>query len=546
MSPDHGRREPDHVYWRRRTVLAALAAVPIAGAVWGIERALGGDDHQSGSSASGTTSDSGSDSGAAAGTASTSTKRAVKRTLIADEIKKEGTDAWDVPQVESTWNKVRGFVSRTSVEQGESFDLYVSTAAPTFTVTAYRMGIYAGGKAGRQVWQFPNIPGVEQPGPRIDPETNMRDAPWEKSMTITPDADWVPGQYLLKLESTDGGQSQIPIVIRDDAYAAPVHIQQDVTTWQAYNLWGGASLYQGDDGGSGGRSQKVSFDRPYLVSGQGNFLGGVYEIGALVESLGLEVTYSTNLDTHIHPDLVKQHKVWISPAHDEYWSLEMRQGVEAARDSGTNLMFMGANCCYRRIRLEDTDLGPSRRIVNYRVAADDPMNGKDDKRVTTSWREAPAANPESSLIGTFYESNPVDADMVVVAADAWMFKGTGIENGDSWPHVVGNEYDRVTPEMPTPKTIQVLAHSPVVIKGRRSFADMTYYTADSGAGVFSSGSIWFERQVQPGGTGYKGQIAAMVSNILKAFAEGPAGKAHPSRPNLEQLGITPGYITGIS
>lgn len=539
-TPRHasGGRQPDHVYWRRRTVLAALAALPVAGGIWGIERLLSDDGS---APKQGTGSAPSRPHGRV--TVSDGAKPPVpKRMTIAEESFKPGTDAWDVPQDEAVWAKVRGFASRTSVERGESFDLFVSTAAPSFTATAYRMGAYPQGKAGREVWRSAPMPGVQQPGPRVDPVTNMRDAPWAKSLTVTAGEDWVPGQYLIKLESADGGQSQVPVVIRDDAYAAPVHIQQDVTTWQAYNLWGGASLYQGE----GGRSRVVSFDRPYLGSGQGNFLGGVYEIGALVESLGLEVTYSTNLDSHLRPDLVGQHKVWISPAHDEYWSLEMRRGVEAARDAGTNLMFLGANCCYRRIRLEGSALGPVRQVVNYRDASADPLTGKDDARVTTSWREPPAADPESSLIGTYYESNPVDASMVVVDAGAWMFEGTGIRDGDSWPHVVGNEYDRVTPEVPTPPTIQVLAHSPLVIKGRNSFSDMTYYTVDSGAAVFSSGSIWFERQIQPGGTGYKAQMIAMTTNILKAFAAGPAGRVHPSQPNLDRLGITSGYISGIT
>jgi hypothetical protein len=209
-------------------------------------------------------------------------------------------------------------------------------------------------------------------------------------------------------------------------------------------------------------------------------------------------------------------------------------------------MFLGANCMYRRIRLNDSILGPNRLVVNYRSAAKDPFSRIDPQRVTTSWREAPAARPESSIIGTYYESNPVRADMVIADADAWMFAGTGVRNGDRWADVVGNEYDRVTLEVPTPPTIQVLAHSPVLIKGRWSFADMTYYTALSGAGVFSAGSIWFERHLRPGQGGTDGQMAAMVANLLGAFAVGPAGLAHPSQPNLERLGIRRGYLPRIA
>lgn len=522
----HGRPN----YWTRRAVVGGIVAVPVAAVAWSIERSLSpsGDSKHPGT---GTPTDS-----TAAGT-SPGAPAAPRRVTIAEENARPGTGDWAISQDPAAWDKVRGFASRTSVAPGEPFQLYVGTAAPHYTVTAYRMGHY-GGRGGRKVWSSGPLPGKVQAAARTDPATNMRDAPWTPSLTVTPDHDWVPGSYLFKLVSEDGGESQIPLVVRDDERPAVAHIQHDVTTWQAYNKWGGASLYEGDNG----RSQKVSFDRPYDLSGSGNFLGGVHEISALVESLGYEVTYSTSLDTHARPHDASRYKVWISPAHDEYWSLEMRNGVEAARDSGVNLMFLGANCMFRRIRLEPSPLGPNRHEVNYRIAADDPLNGIDPQRVTTSWREEPAARPESSVTGVYYESNPVKANMVIVDAGAWMFAGTGVHDGDQWFDLVGNEYDRVTPEVPTPPTIQVLAHSPVVCRGHDSFADMTYYTTSSGAGVFSAGSIWFERHLLPGGTGTDAQTVGMVTNLLRVFTKAPAGHTHPAVSNLAALGIHAGYL----
>src|SRR5262249_22720377 len=151
------------------------------------------------------------------------------------------------------------------------------------------------------------------------------------------------------------------------------------------------------------------------------------------------------------------------------------------------------------IRLEPSAFGPHRLQVNYRIPSEDPLYGKGDQElVTAEWRAAPAADPEASLIGNYYESNPVLADMVVSSPQSWAFAGTGLTKGYRFAHMVQNEYDRVTPEVrSTPSNIEVLCHSPVVCRGHRSYADVTYYTAPSGAGVFATGTLWWERQLGP-------------------------------------------------
>ena len=220
----------------------------------------------------------------------------------------------------------------------------------------------------------------------------------------------------------------------------------------------------------------------------------------------------------------------------------MRQNLEKARDAGVNLAFFGANNIYRRIRLEPSAVGERRHEVNYRVASEDPLNGKDPSQVTTSFREAPAANPESSLIGNYYECNPVKADWVVGDASAWMFQGSGFKDGDRIKDMVGNEYDRVTPGAPTPENIQVLAHSPVTCKGKPSFANSTWYSAPSGAGVFSAGTFGWSPLLDdacPNGleSGSWCRLQKVTETLLTAMAAGPAGAAHPSTNNLSKFKI---------
>ena len=97
----------------------------------------------------------------------------------------------------------------------------------------------------------------------------------------------------------------------------------------------------------------------------------------------------------------------------------------------------------------------------------------------------------------------------------------------------------------TPRPIEVLFHSPVTCgtTKKNDFADATYYTTPSGAGVFSSGTQDWVCGMDPEcrGGGPNGRTAqaldAITTRLLQQFAAGPAGHAHPADDNLAQLGI---------
>jgi hypothetical protein len=468
-------------------------------------------------------------------------------TWVKEENAKPGSADWTIPDGDVRPRSIEGFTDKVSAEQGDNVRLFITTEAPTFEAVAFRLGFYADAGA-RQIWSSGVTTGVSQPECTTDPATRMVDCSnWAPTLDVQLDDDWPPGQYLFKLIPSVGTSTFVPFILRDDDSHSDVLIVSDVTTLQAYNTWGGYSLYTAVGGRPGGRATVVSYDRPMgSYWGQSGILGDTYNIGMLVESLGLDVSYTTNVDQHQQPELMKNHKVIVTGFHDEYYSLEMRDGLEAARDSGVNVMFLGANAVYRRIRFEPSSLGPDRHQVNYRSASADPLNGVDPERVTTSWREGPAARPESTLTGTYYECNQggMSVPMVIVDGDAWMFEGTNVTDGQSWPDVVQEEYDRVTPSAPTPPQIQVLAHSPLVCRGNASFSDMAYYTGPGGAGVFNPGTLGFEGKLGPlcrpedvTPANPMCQLRQMAANIVTDFAEGPAAERHPSQPNLSTLGI---------
>ena len=522
MPPSRG------VYWRRRTVVGGLLALAGYGAVRGVGALL-----PSGSSPDGTY-----------------VAPVPVQPLIRAENEQPGTLDYSFPFEDEVTSKVAAYCAVDSAWRGQTVPIMASTEGSSITARAFRMGWY-GGAGAREVWRGGPFAGVAQVEPDRDPETGVIECAWAPSFEVTIDESWTPGMYLFRIDSDDGGSTYVPLVVLDDR-PAELLVISSMTTWQAYNEWGGASLYYGPDGRAESRAKVVSFDRPYEVSGSGHFFGGEFELVQLVESLGYDVAYTTNLDFHARPEQATQgYKAIVSLAHDEYYSLEMRQALEAAREAGVNLMFLGANAIFRRIRLEpSTDGRLGRTMVNYRTADADPWYGTgDDARVTSEWREEPARNPESALVGNFYESNPCEGDMVIGDADSWVFAGTGLRNGDRLEGLVGNEYDRVTPEEPTPANIQVLCHSPLVVRERPTFADMTYYTyGGTGAGVWATGTLWWERKLGPLCDGADGQhtlechVRRITANVLEVFTKGPAGATHPSVPNLAAFGIAAGYV----
>jgi hypothetical protein len=454
---------------------------------------------------------------------------------VQDENALPGTADWNIGSL-GDQHAIEGFFDTTSAANGDTVQLFVSTTASTFHVEAYRMGWYQGLGA-RLVWSSPETPGRVQPTPTVARQTNMVDTAWQQPLPIDITDNYVPGCYLFKLVSSDGRGRYVPLTIRDANNPSAFLIMNAVTTWQAYNQWGGYSLYWGAVRGGqtfANRARVVSFDRPYEVNGAPQFLAIELPLIHLVERLGLDVSYATNVDVHRSPSSVLSHKALVSLGHDEYYSTPMRGALEGARDQGINLAFLGANAVFRQIRYDDSPLGPNRREICYKSAAEDPLSRTNPALTTVNWRDAPLNRPENQLIGSQYESNPVQADMVIAEPDSWVFANTGLQAGATLPGVVAGEYDRYYTGPGVPQNVDVLAHSPLVCRGKASYADMTYYSAPSGAGVFDVGTqAWVQSLGAPS------QVQGVIditTNLLTTFGRGPAGTTHPSQTTNQLTG----------
>ncbi|HEY2443953.1 MAG TPA: N,N-dimethylformamidase beta subunit family domain-containing protein [Streptosporangiaceae bacterium] len=464
----------------------------------------------------------------------------------APENSLDGDPDWPISHIGAP-DAMLGYAGQASVRPGETITLHASTTARSFTVNAYRMGWYRGDQA-RLVWRSATVPGRRQHAPRLVTPTNTIEADWDPVLSVPTD-DWPEGCYLLRMDAEAGAQRYVPVTVRSASTAGKTVIKNSVSTWQAYNTWGGYDLYNGPGGTTdyNNRSLAVSLDRPYDASGAYMFLYHERKVIVLAERLGLPLAYLTNIDIAADPSLLDGASALFSLGHDEYWSPPERANVTAARDAGTNLAFLGANTMFRRTRLAATRQGAWRLVICYKTSyLNDPMYGKDNALVTSDWREPPDPDPESSLTGTLYESNPVDASFVVATPQAWPFAGTGVTSGSRFTGLVGIEYDRVNPDFPVERPIQILSHSPLTCRGVRSYADSAYYTHVGGAGVFSTGTMrWvasLARPYPPFGLDRRTAAftARVTANVLRAFAAGPAAARYPARDNLDAMGEWPG------
>lgn len=459
---------------------------------------------------------------------------------VQTENAKPGTKDWVLTKP-ATNHQIEGYANQVSINVGGPVALYVSTTAPSYQVSAYRMGYY-GGAQGRLVWTSPPTPGKRQALCPVTPATRMVQCQWDSPLPVQIDPTaWPQGDYLFKLQSSDGYQSYVPLTIRDDASNSAYLINNSVTTWQAYNEYGNYSLYTGPTPSGGmalaDRAYTVSFDRPYGVTdgngnGSGDFANQELRMVSVAESLGLDVSYATDVDLDADPALVLHHHSFVSLGHDEYYTLAMRNGLQTARDAGVNLLFMAANAVYRHIRLQPSPLGADRQEVDYKNATLDPV--KDPAQATPgAWRAPPNDAPESVLLGEMWRCNPVHGDMVVIEPNSWIVAGTGLGAGGKITGAIADEYDSYRAADPGPKNVEIVARSPITCGGKPDHADTTYYTAPSGAGVFDSGSLGFigglVTDPQPGTPA--ADVTTITKNLLVAFGPGPAGKAHPSVSN---------------
>jgi len=238
-----------------------------------------------------------------------------------------GSQPWQI-QASSTGSTVlEGYASRPSYLPGDTLRLAVSTTAPTYDLTIWRVSGTApiDGPFVR-VAEARSLPGRVQPAPTYDPTTKVVAARWASTYSFPIPASWPSGVYLVRLDSSEHVQAYIPFVLRSPT-AHSVLVVSNALTWQAYNDWGGSSVYQtsiGEPAPGVRRALGVSFDRPYAnEDGAGQLFSLELPLIWWLERQGLDVAYTTEYDLSLTPDSSPLPRVVIFNGHSEYWGVPL-------------------------------------------------------------------------------------------------------------------------------------------------------------------------------------------------------------------------------
>ena len=352
-----------------------------------------------------------------------------------------------------------GYTAPGSVCPGESIRFFVNS-----TVGPYAIGIYRLGVTREFVTNI--VPSSQLPSPQAIPRLSYRLGPrWDPAATLQVPDDWPSGVYVAHVAAAwipprrdvlapqgaaRGSRAEyrldIPFVVkaREPGSQSRILVFVNDTTYEAYNFWGGRSVYGYRSLGNpvftapGAGMGDALIPRGFRVSFRRPFIGDLWPhenrkwthweepMARWLARQEIAVEWATLVDLHQNPGLLDAYTLVISTGHAEYFSDEMYDGLRKFIHDGGNAAFFSGNNCWWRIRMEDD----GDTMVCYKDERFDPENRK-----TINWTDSESGSLVGTVLGGFLYS-PIDpndpngtvAQFVVLKADHWVFYNTGLQN----------------------------------------------------------------------------------------------------------------------
>ncbi len=409
-------------------------------------------------------------------------------------------------------------------------------------------------------------------------EDDITDAGWHDTVSLVVPDNLPSGQYALKV-TCGKSEDYVPFFVRAPrerrqaiAYLAPT------ASYLAY-----ANQRLGFTGGPFGMGKlfdanqaflSVHEDVGYSMYEYHRDHSGVHFSSRLRPILNLKPrspTWAFNADTHITAWLHNQehaydvvtdedlhrdgeealagYQVVITGTHPEYYSSQMREGLESWLKDNGRLIYMGGNGFYWRVAFDPEN--PA--VMEVRRAEDGTRAwiaepGEYYHQFTGEyggmWRRL--GRPPNDLVGigfaaqgfdggTYYRVQPGALDeRVAFALEGFelgeTFGGFGNQGGGA----AGEEIDRFDPELGSPAHAVIIAssenHRPGMLRVKEEFhmmepptddpkvrADMVFFEVPGGGAVFSTGSISYAGSFAH--NDYDNEICQITDNVLRRFAD---------------------------
>ncbi|MBV9803202.1 MAG: hypothetical protein JO130_08440 [Solirubrobacterales bacterium] len=436
-----------------------------------------------------------------------------------------GTTAWRLPGPAAdvgglAYGDVSGYVSREAMRVGQTERIYVSAPGSGHVrITIFRMGWYHG-RGGQEVLASQPLRVVGQPPCTHRFTTGLTECRWHPTLSFPVPSALPSGVYIAKLAARTGQADCLFVVL--GVRPEPLLAQLPTATYEAYNAWGGDSLYPGgtDRVSVTGTTQgvEVSYERPYdSNTGAGQFFARDVAMVRFLERYGYPVSYTTDESVDQDPAQLTGHRALIDFGHSEYWSERQALGFAHARDSRTSLLFFGSDTMAWRIRYARASRAasspgaPDRTIIAYKEF------GRLDPNQLNPTGTFP--NRGATLTGSAYlgcitprVSEPGAPTYRYYAwipqpglRPAWLFAHTAMTASTVIPGIVGYELDTRTSLSPPGTEVLGSGSAPCMRSEPGepapppgdNVAQTTLYTAPSGALVFNTGTLGWELGLEP-------------------------------------------------
>ncbi len=276
---------------------------------------------------------------------------------------------------------------------------------------------------------------------------------------------------------------------------------------------------------------------------------------AWMEAKGYDYDIVTDQELHDEgAEVLKDYTVVATGTHPEYHTRETLDALEAYRDRGGRLCYLGGNGFYWKVALSSEKRGVieiRRGEGGIRAWAAEPgeyynqfdgeygglwrRNGRPPQHLTGVGFTA-----QGNYVGSYYRKRPEADDSRV----AWMFEGidgeTFGDHGLGGHGAAGFELDRADKRLGTPSHAVVVASSenhppeaPWVLVPEEHLthivtwpgepaeklirADLTFFETPKGGAVFSTGSITFCGSLPS--NGFDNDVSRLLANVLDRFLD---------------------------